>query len=296
MSEVNFIATLNRNEGHRRTNPSLVIYFIEDLCGKAVDPKTVALAEEQKPIVEAFLLAVVQNIDWYRKKLRRDRARAACYIALSLLVLALLPVALYFMPSWGQHGSDVVVAQVSSFLTGFFALFKMLGTLMSQNMRIGRFWKAQADLSEIYYSFRAKWLGRAFSASGIAAPAMLDDMDKAVTKARKIVHDEQSDFFTSLTLPTVDLASLLGSAQTQAANLISQAKSPTLSRMVNSEKARVLQNECELLEQEIASRLALLDETKGTAKKTSITQALTALNQQLNEKRNALIAAQATIS
>jgi hypothetical protein len=180
-----------------------------------------------------FVIHCHLAIEWYEKSIRKELRWRRLYFAVSLLLLLLIPTAVFLLPQYlgsnvggssnaaARLGSGpLVIGQISSALTGIFAFYRGISAWLDKRQVVGNFSKAASDLKQVLYTFEQTWDGVATN------PARATDFEGAIVITtnicRGIVDRETVQYYANLTYPSLDLGSLLQSSSADAASLVSK--------------------------------------------------------------------------
>lgn len=203
----------------RESASKLLGNFAAELClpEKKVPAEAVDLST-------TFVLEVIMPMAWYTQQNRKAFKLRNWYIFLSLCLIVAIPLLLAQLPRIADLGagpSTAVVAQLTGALTGMLALQKVIAATFAQHQRYGAWWKASSELKKIWYEFQSQWVAAQLATNWPAqSGAFLMDAARRIDKARTVVSDEQADFFTNLTLPSIDVLDALKTARTGVGALV----------------------------------------------------------------------------
>ncbi|WP_156312114.1 hypothetical protein [Methylobacterium platani] len=182
-----------------------------------LDPDTQALVEDD---LVSFIQDVILGIAWYTGKYKDAEKAAKWYIAANAAVVVAVPGAITLIGSHLVAGAaspyGVVIAQLSSILSGTFALQKTVSAWYSQQRNYAAWYKCSSDLKEIYYNLIRDWSGKAKGGEN----AFVGSLALGQETARKIMQAERLDFYTRLALPSFDVLDMLTASKDKAATLV----------------------------------------------------------------------------
>jgi hypothetical protein len=164
-----------------------------------------------------FIVADILGAAWYQKRYKSAGWKTWAYIALNVFLLLGIPLGLValngLMP---KAGGSALPGQITGILTGILALQKTLSGWYSSQQRYATWYKCAADLKAIYYDLIQTWHGR------IAAPSndFIEALEAATAAARKILSDEQQDFYEKLSLPSFDVLDMLTGTRGAVSGLV----------------------------------------------------------------------------
>jgi hypothetical protein len=150
----------------------------------------------------AYGLEVHLNIGWYLRKMKEGESQRRMLLTLIILLgtLGLCAIPIFWKLADLGSGSNwnVIFFQLTAFPAAGFGILRVLASVTDTRCRLGNFWRARSDLSEILYLFEHKWQGQ-FSQEREAA--FWKDLDDGIAGAREITRDERQKFFDSLQSP-----------------------------------------------------------------------------------------------
>jgi hypothetical protein len=167
--------------------------------------------------MEEFLIEAVLGAAWYTQRYSGAKQRVGWYIALNAGLVVALPLALIGLGALpGVSGAKAIGAQATAVLTGVLALQKTLAGWYATQQRYAAWYKSASDLKSIYYALIQTWQGKA-AADPVAFVVALDD---ATTAARKVISDEQLDFYQKLALPSFDILDMVTGARSTVSSFV----------------------------------------------------------------------------
>ncbi|HEX4381740.1 MAG TPA: hypothetical protein VH083_02280 [Myxococcales bacterium] len=151
----------------------------------------------------AYGLEVHLNIAWYLRKMKEGESQRRTLVTLIILLgiggLCAIPIFWKLADLGSGSNWNVIFFQLTAFPAAGFGILRVLATVTDTRCRLGNFWRARSDLSEILYLFEHKWQGQ-FSTE--RAASFWKDIDDGITSARQITRDERQKFFDSMQSPT----------------------------------------------------------------------------------------------
>jgi hypothetical protein len=177
---------------------------------------------QHDPLLEEFIAQVVLGAAWYQGRYLRARWKVWFYIVLNCLAVIGLPIALVGLWSLSQSVFKLtgitgqITSQITAMLTGVLGLQKTLATWYASQQRYATWYKSASDLKTIYYTFVQSWAGRATA----DPPGFTVALSTGISAARKVISDEQLDFYQKLTLPSFDILDLLTSGGATVSTLV----------------------------------------------------------------------------
>jgi hypothetical protein len=157
--------------------------------------------------LENFLIEAVLGAAWYQVKSKRALRWLWLYIIINIILVIALPLGLIGLAKLGT-GMAVIPAQITGVLTGILALQKTLSQWYVSQQRYAAWYKARSDLKTVYYGLVHQWSGKI-----AAVDQFLVALDGATEQSRKVIDDEQLDYFQRLALPSFDVLDMLTSTR-----------------------------------------------------------------------------------
>jgi hypothetical protein len=167
------------------------------------------------PALEEFLIEVVLGAAWYQSRYRGAGCKVWAYVALNCVLVVGLPLGLIGLGSLAKGPTAAIGSQIAGVLTGILALQKTLSTWYASQQRYAVWYKSASDLKAIYYAFVQTWEGKADQSDFETA------LNQGTAAARKIISDEQLDFYQKLSLPSFDVLDMLTATRGTVSNLVS---------------------------------------------------------------------------
>lgn len=184
-----------------------------------------------KELLREYVMEVQLNIDWYVRRLERERRMQWMFTAFSVVLLIGIPPLI----AWLSHRDDTktvwTAAQITAMITGILAIHKTLAAWVDKRQLFGHFWRTSAELKELMYSFEQRWHGKATSgpeSSPEPSPEFVQALQADVARARQIVRQERQGFYDIYQSPSFDVFQRLNDAFGQGQALGQQFRSPAL--------------------------------------------------------------------
>lgn len=276
--------------------------FTERL-GIAKTPATLA------ELLREYVMEIHLNIDWYVRRLERERRMQWVFTVFSVVLLIGIPPLI----AWLSHRDDVktvwTAAQITAMITGILAIHKTLAAWVDKRQLFGHFWRTSAELKELLYSFEQRWYGKALSDAG-ASPEFVQAMHADIARARQLVREERQGFYDLYQSPAFDVFQRLNDALSQGQALAQQLRSPALDERAAREQEvaqrkqsieAVLRRKHELdaqirgfdrLLRDLAASLGSADD----AERARIEQNIDILHQNIDQGRRDLIKVEAELA
>lgn len=192
------------------------------------------------------------NIDWYDRQRKREQRWYWSFAAFTALLVVAMPVGILVAH---YLESRALTAQVSVIIAGVLSAHRMLSTMLEKRNLVRHFWKAQAELKTLLYSFEDKWRGKAL-ASKTAPPVfsaeLMKDVRAQIRQARQVKQREQEEFFARYDSAFSNLAEVLGFVHKQSGDIAGTVRERHVRRL-----ERVAQINAEVAELE-AQREAII--------------------------------------
>lgn len=266
-----------------------------------------------KDLLHEYVMEIHLNIDWYVRRLERERALQWMFTAFSVALLIGIPPLI----AWLSHrdGTNTVwtAAQITAMITGILAIHKTLAAWVDKRQLFGHFWRTSAELKELLYSFEQRWYGKAVTdtAPGTAPnPEFVQALLADVARSRQIVRAERQGFYDLFQSPAFDVFQRLNDALSHGQALGQQFRSPTFDERAAREQDvaqrkqsvdAVLRRKRELdaqihgfdrLARDLAAGLGSADD----AERARIGQNIDILHQNIDQARRDLIKVEAELA
>lgn len=234
-------------------------------------------------LLERYVANVHVNCSWYNHNVRSEKLLQALFFLLSVALLVLVPLVVYFSPSildWigtqvfradlqlaDEFTVGELTARLTTLLAGFFAAHRTISAWLNQRKLIAPFWKARSDLLNEIYTLETEWgpkeaTEKVGSDNSLVA-AFKQAIEASLESARSIVQNERAQYYTNYTFPDVNLPVSLSEAGTAASALVTMFESPSVKQQRESAKAREAHaRKHDDLKAEVAGLTAILAEWK----------------------------------
>lgn len=191
------------------------------------------LIADDKELLRTYVIANHCAAVWYDKARKKRRKSRKMYALGRILLLVLLPIAVFALSFlWeGQAG----VTQATVLLTGFMAAFRASSGWMESEFAASNFTKAASQLKEKIYAFDGEWKGKAFDGNNLT-PECKNALKEGITQAREIARNQREAYFTASAPPSIDIMKSLDKARTDVAALIKNYQSPELAKALKDEE------------------------------------------------------------
>jgi hypothetical protein len=137
---------------------------------------------DQKALL-AFTTVCHLNIDWYDRRRKREQHWYRGFALFTALLLMATPLALFWAH---QLDAQAQTAQIGVIIAGVLSAHRMLSTMFEKRNLVRHFWRAEADLKTLLYSFEDTWRGR------LVATAQAPDENSNVQSANDPSANDQS--------------------------------------------------------------------------------------------------------
>lgn len=184
---------------------------------------------EQNQLVELlrhYVIEVHLNIDWYVRRLERERRLQLMFTGFSVVLLIGIPPLIALL---SKVGEDTVhtAAVITAMITGILAIHKTLAAWLDKRQLFGHFWRTSAELKEVLYSFEQSWAGKAMH-DGVPQPDFVTAVQADIARARQIVREERQGFYDIYQSPAFDVFQRLQEAWGQGQSLAQQIRFPPM--------------------------------------------------------------------
>jgi hypothetical protein len=181
--------------------------------------------------MQDFIAEAVLGAAWYQHNYKKAHKRTVLYIVLNCAAVIGLPLALVGL-SWlipSDLMTTQVTTQITGILTGVLGLQKTLSAWYASQQRYAAWYKSASDLKTIFYGLVGNWSDKAAQdRDGFRAALAI-----GAAAARKVISDEQLDYYQKLSLPTFDILDLLTSGQSAVSSLVTRLRVRLGSPIVN---------------------------------------------------------------
>lgn len=265
--------------------------------------------EDTSGLLRQYVVDVHLNIEWYVRRLRREKVWQRLFVTGSVLLLPGIPVLIWGLSYLSDTAASWSATQVTAVLTGVLAIHKSVAAWLDKRQLFGHFWRASAELKELLYSFELRWRGKAV-AGGALRPELCEALLDDLARAREIVREERRGFYELYKSPSFDVFHKLNEAFTQSQSMTAQFRLPSGEDRVALEQAaaerkkraeeasrRKLEIEAEIegLERLLEQQEAALPEA-GERTRGRIEQSIALLYQDMDQARRNLIKVEAELA
>lgn len=255
----------------------------------------------EKELLLDYMIHCTLNIDWYENRIKKEKRLRFFFTAITLFLLALIPIILFFVSIKIKANVEAVTAQVTTALTGFLAVHKALSSWLEKRKVMGLFWSASSELKENLYSIESKWKGKARE-KGRLKEEFMTDIQQGVALASAVVKKEQKEFFeTNYALPSTDFAQLVKDSSAAAKDM-SKILIPTSMQEKGEKEKQVaikdqtikkIESNIEQVQELIAKYKTVLSESTDSTEKASASERLKSLSNKLTTLEDQLMDARA---
>jgi hypothetical protein len=180
-----------------------------------------------KDMLLEYVIEVQLNIDWYVRRLERERLMQWMFTVFSVVLLIGIPPLIAWLSRRDDTTTVWTAAQITAMITGILAIHKTLAAWVDKRQLFGHFWRTSAELKELLYSFEQRWHGKATSDTG-PSPEFVQALQADVARARQIVRQERQGFYDLYQSPAFDVFQRLNETFSQGQALGQQFRSPAL--------------------------------------------------------------------
>jgi hypothetical protein len=126
------------------------------------DTDQARLEPDDRKALLTFTTVCHLNVHWYDRHRKREQQWYWGFALFTMLVLIGTPLALF----WAHRlDAQAQTAQVGVIIAGVLSAHRMLSTMFDKRNLVRHFWRAQADLKTLLYSFEDTWRGRLVAAA-----------------------------------------------------------------------------------------------------------------------------------
>ena len=245
-----------------------------------------AVSDELKTALINFVTQHHANIKWYQSKIWRELSLRYLYFVLSLVLLAVIPIAIYVLsldkaPAFVQsilpftrsandantlvNGSNA--SAITAALSGLIAFHRGVTAWLDKRQLVALYSKTRAQLKTAVYTFEHDW-GPSHRDAAYTELALINALNDAAEAALTIVSAEQDAHYEIEAAPTFGLDDLL-SAATSKAGTLTTALSYKQSQLEKdrdqaARTVRELQGQIEQYSKLLTQKYAILPPTPGT--------------------------------
>ncbi len=181
-----------RDFGHIRSIDKKNIHYQVLLSRLRINPNIVSYYERD---LLRFTLQIISPITWYDKRLKKERLYRWSWMILSMILALVIPSVVAAI-EFNFPDNSFGIAFGAAILSGFVGVHRMMNNYIEHRNIAGIFSQAASDLKELVYTLESKWAGTLSSANiGILGLEFIDDIDKAVTIARKTIGEEKLNYY-----------------------------------------------------------------------------------------------------
>jgi hypothetical protein len=198
-------------------------------------PEIATLREALLEPLRNYVMEVHLNIDWYVRRLERERRLQLMFTGFSVVLLIGIPPLIALL---SQIGKDTVhtAAVITAMITGILAIHKTLAAWLDKRQLFGHFWRTSAELKEVLYSFEQTWAQKAVDGQ-MVQPEFLLAIQTDVARARQIVRAERQGFYEIYQSPAFDVFQRLNDALGGGQLLSQQFRMPSLEQRAVQEQS-----------------------------------------------------------
>lgn len=198
-------------------------------------PEIATLREALLEPLRNYVMEIHLNIDWYVRRLERERRLQLMFTAFSVVLLVGIPPLIALL---SQIGKDTVhtAAVVTAMITGILAIHKTLAAWLDKRQLFGHFWRTSAELKEVLYSFEQTWANKAVNGH-MVVPEFLLAIQTDVARARQIVRAERQGFYEIYQSPAFDVFQRLHDALGGGQVLAQQFRMPSMEERAAREQS-----------------------------------------------------------
>lgn len=271
-------------------------------------PEAPAVREQLLEPLRHYVIEVHLNIDWYVRRLERERRLQLMFTAFSVVLLVGIPPLIALLSKIDKDTASTA-AVITAMITGILAIHKTLAAWLDKRQLFGHFWRASAELKEVLYSFEQTWVDKAVQ-DGVAQPEFLQAVQTDIARARQIVQAERQGFYEIYQSPAFDVFQRLNDALGQGQAMAQQLRLPSLdARAAREQSAAQRKQSAEAarrrkleLEAEIQGLLRLAEEQQqalpgaDAAARARMEQNLEMLHQGVDQARREMVKVDAELA
>jgi hypothetical protein len=260
-------------------------------------------------LLRPYVVDIHLNIDWYVKRLERERHLQILFTIFSVILLIGIPPLIALLGKLYEGDTARTATLITAMITGILAIHKTLAAWVDKRQLFGHFWRASAELKEVLYSFEQTWDSKAITSDNTLKPELVQAMQTDLARARHIVREERQGFYEIYQSPAFDVFQRLNDALGQGHSLAQQLRSPTMNERAERELATAQRKQS--IEAARRRKLALETEISGLeslsaqenrklagadpAGRARIEQSLHSLQHNIDDARRELIKVQAEL-
>lgn len=267
-----------------------------------VDPDVLeSLPEEDRQTLVTYATVCHLNIHWYHRRRQREQSWYFGFACFTVALLAGTPLAIFWAH---QAAPQALGAQIGVIAAGLLSAHRTLSTMFEKRNLVKHFWRAEADLKTILYSFEDTWRGRALASTSPVElkREFMDDIVRQIQQARQIKRTEQDEFFAQYESAFSNLGEILGAVQktsTDTASALTAQKVKQAERIVQVQdeiadleaRAQAIEHDLADLERELADGAARTGTEPERARHAAVLAAVETLHRERLEIKRTLSAA-----
>lgn len=298
--EVAFNKTLPRLEKNRTILEDRLNLDPDDLKNSNINYK-----------VNSLLQIFHGNIEWYQRRIKKERFWLRAYNVSTILLIILIPVSILLITEILSQSRLINVNTIQfysslfiAFLTSLFGLHRVITSWIGKRKLLSVFHEASSRLKARFYQFEDVWNSKRpiFKYGSSEVKEEFDStVENVITVGRKIANDERSKYFQFIENPGIDLGNIFTNAFKDATSVFNNFQSRRLGKNLEELKEHselekeiaVLEKESDLLNQwlqEVNNLLATKPQNPDvvaslTAKKKTIEGKIDAVREVLTKKK-----------
>lgn len=200
-------------------------------------PDSVVVREVLLAPLQHYVIEIHLNIDWYVRRIERERRLQLMFTAFSVVLLIGIPPLIALLSQVGKDTMNTA-AVITAMITGILAIHKTLAAWLDKRQLFGHFWRTSAELKEVLYSFEQTWTGQVVSGQTVQ-PDFLLAIQSDIARAREIVRAERQGFYELYQSPAFDVFQRLNEALSQGQSLSQQFRTPSAEKRAARAQAAI---------------------------------------------------------
>lgn len=181
----------------------------------------------EEELVKRFVYENIMNVNWYKKRTKKEKNKRTAYIIGTVVLLLLIPFAIFFITYYLKDSElasspQVITGFITGVLTSLLGLHNFFSNLIDNRKFLSQFHLTFTKLRNILFTIDGKWnkLGAGLAHGTVVSPIFLDELMAGTKESRQIVADDTIQYFEKLASPAFDIRSSLSSNAKVAKQLV----------------------------------------------------------------------------
>ena len=189
---------------------------------------TSTLSASAIALLQNYVATVHANANWYNQHVKRMWCLRRTFLVGSIILLLATPLLVLYLSTRYSDGGGALVTLLSASLSGFYGAHRAVAAWFNQRKLLGPYWQARSELLSEIYSLETKWHAQPkLQPGGVLCADFATDLRAGIRKARHTVATERKAFFTTYSMPDLNLAQISSAASSAAGSAVSTFWSPS---------------------------------------------------------------------